>query len=240
MWRVCEYKSTFGGVQSRLTPFVNPSGDFFADKPYGREQKPLVEKFPKRVEVDTEAPLSNTHVPGEPPYPGTNECAQHRSSAALQRKVKVYQPLPDEPIKCLTYKDPFSGTYKKFIYTADGKYLLGGMMVGDVSDFIKLVSITKKKKPLDVAPSEFIVGKKSGGEDDGADLDDDAQICSCHNVTKGAVAKCVKDGCDTIGDIKTKTKAGTGCGGCMPLVTSESCPFTHLGLTTRLIRATLW
>lgn len=110
--------------------------------------------------------------------------------------------------------------YKKYIFSADGKHLLGGMMVGDCSDFVKLVSIIKKKKPLDVPPSQFIVGAKSG-EDDGADLDDDAQICSCHNVTKDAVAKCVKaGGCDTIGDVKAKTKAGTGCGGCMPLVTN--------------------
>jgi nitrite reductase (NAD(P)H) len=193
------------------------SGDFFADKAYGREQKPLVEKV-RNVTKPDDQPYANVHVPGEPPYPQTSETPEKKT---VERKVKVYQPLPDEPIKCLTYKDPFSGTYKKFIYTADGKYLLGGMMVGDVSDFVKLVAITKKKKPLDMAPSEFIVGKKAGGEDDGADLDDDATICSCHNVSKGAVGKCIKDGCDTIGDLKAKTKVGTGCGGCMPLVTSK-------------------
>lgn len=49
--------------------------------------------------------------------------------------------------------------------------------------------------------------------------DDDTQICSCHNVTKGDVVKNVKDGsCKSIGDVKSCTKAGTGCGGCMPLV----------------------
>lgn len=48
---------------------------------------------------------------------------------------------------------------------------------------------------------------------------DDTQICSCHNVTKGDVANAVKDGtCKSIGDVKSCTKAGTGCGGCMPLV----------------------
>jgi hypothetical protein len=32
-----------------------------------------------------------------------------------------------------------------------------------------------------VPPSQFIVGAAKGGaEDDGADLDDDTQICSCH------------------------------------------------------------
>lgn len=48
---------------------------------------------------------------------------------------------------------------------------------------------------------------------------DDTQICSCHNVTKGDVVKATKDGtCKSIGDVKSCTKAGTGCGGCMPLV----------------------
>jgi nitrite reductase (NAD(P)H) len=40
------------------------------------------------------------------------------------------------------------------------------------------------------------------------------------NVTKGAIGKCVKEGIDNLTDIKTKTKVGTGCGGCMPLVTN--------------------
>ncbi|KAG6812575.1 hypothetical protein H0H93_013791, partial [Arthromyces matolae] len=103
----------------------------------------------------------------------------------------------------------------KYIFTEDGKYLLGGMMVGDVSDFVKLVAIVKKKKALEVPPSQFIVGNKKG-DDDGGDLDDDAQ-----NVTKGAIVTCVKEGtASTISDLKTKTKVGTGCGGCMPLVTS--------------------
>lgn len=35
------------------------------------------------------------------------------------------------------------------------------------------------------------------------------------NVTKGQVAACVKDGADTLNTVKQKTKAGTGCGGCM-------------------------
>jgi nitrite reductase (NAD(P)H) len=53
----------------------------------------------------------------------------------------------DGAIHCLVYKDPFSSTYKKYIFTADGKYLLGGMMIGDVSDYVKLVAIIKKKVP---------------------------------------------------------------------------------------------
>lgn len=89
----------------------------------------------------------------------------------------------NDPIKCLTYHDPFSATYKKYIFTADGQYLLGGIMIGDTASFTKMVAIIKKKKKLEVPPSDFIIGAKKEGDDDGGDLDDDAQICSCHVST---------------------------------------------------------
>lgn len=128
---------------------------------------------------------------------------------------------PPSPVKALTYKDPFQNVYKKYLFTMDGKYLLGGMMIGDTKDYVKLVPMVKNQKMLDVPPSQFILGASKEGEDDGGDLDDDTQICSCHNVTKGDVVNVVKDGsCKSLGDVKSCTKAGTGCGGCMPLVTS--------------------
>ncbi|KAI0933046.1 hypothetical protein AcW1_000017 [Taiwanofungus camphoratus] len=124
------------------------------------------------------------------------------------------------PIETLTYRDPFAGVYKKYIFSADGRYLLGGMMVGDTSDYIKLVALVKKKKALDVPPSQFILGNGKAQDDSGADLDDDAQICSCHNVTKGQVVQCIKDGVETLTDVKSRTKAGSGCGGCVPFLTN--------------------
>ncbi|KAG9122780.1 hypothetical protein FRC07_000701, partial [Ceratobasidium sp. 392] len=39
-----------------------------------------------------------------------------------------------KPIKCLTYKDPFASVYKRYIFSADGKYLMGGMMIWDMND----------------------------------------------------------------------------------------------------------
>lgn len=122
-------------------------------------------------------------------------------------------------VKTLTYKDPFQNIYKKYIFTPDGKYLLGGMMIGDTNDYIKVVPMVKTMKELDIPPSQFILGSKKDSEDDGDDLPDDTQICSCHNVTKADVVNNVKDGtCKDLGAIKSCTKAGTGCGGCMPLV----------------------
>ncbi|KAE8401774.1 hypothetical protein BDV37DRAFT_285328 [Aspergillus pseudonomiae] len=127
----------------------------------------------------------------------------------------------EQPVKALTYKDPFGGVYKKYLFTMDGKYLLGGMMIGDTKDYIKLNQLVKSQKELEVPPSQFILGAQAGGEENGDDLADDTQVCSCHNVTKGDVVESVKSGtCKSIGEVKSCTKAGTGCGGCMPLVQS--------------------
>ena len=73
------------------------------------------------------------------------------------------------PVKALTYKDPFQQVYKKYIFTMDGKYLLGGMMIGDTKDYVKLVPMVKNQKQLEMPPSELIVGAQKGG-DDGDDL----------------------------------------------------------------------
>jgi nitrite reductase (NAD(P)H) len=123
-------------------------------------------------------------------------------------------------VKALTYRDPFEDHYKKYIFTADGKYLLGGMMVGDVKDYVKLVGMCNKQKMLETPPSQLILGAKKEGEEEGDDLDDDAQICSCHNTSKAHIVEKVKGGCRSFGEIKSTTKCGTGCGGCVPLATS--------------------
>ena len=50
-------------------------------------------------------------------------------------------------------------------------------------------------------------------------LDDDAQVCSCNNVTPGAIRSAIaRAGADArSSDVKACTRAGTGCGGCVPL-----------------------
>lgn len=124
-------------------------------------------------------------------------------------------------VKTLVYHDAFGGIYKKYLFTADGKKLLGGMMVGDTNDYTRLLAMAIAGKPLEVPPGQLILGVQQKEGELGEDLDDSAQVCSCHNVSKGDISKAVSSGtCKSIGEIKSCTKAGTGCGGCMPLVTS--------------------
>ncbi|CAK7221629.1 hypothetical protein SEUCBS140593_004630 [Sporothrix eucalyptigena] len=141
------------------------------------------------------------------------------------KSVPTVEGPTDDPsalsAKALTYKDPFGSVYKKYLFTPDGKYLLGGMMIGDTRDYAKLTQIVRTQKLLDMPPSQFILGARKEGEDDGSDLTDDTQVCSCHNVTKGDVVEAVKAGkCSDLNGLKACTKAGTGCGGCIPLVQS--------------------
>lgn len=62
-------------------------------------------------------------------------------------------------------------------------------------------------------------------------LPDSAQICSCFDVTKGDIIQAIHNGCQTVADIKAETKAGTGCGGCVPLITQVlNAELTNLGI----------
>lgn len=76
----------------------------------------------------------------------------------------------EPPVKALTYKDPFGGVYKKYLFTMNGKYLLGGMMIGDTKDYLKLNQMAKTQKELEVPPSQFILGAQNDGEENADDL----------------------------------------------------------------------
>lgn len=172
----------------------------------------------KRPDLSTKLKLLGVDVASFGDFFADRDGPSFLPAKAARRKTEDQKtPL----VKALTYKDPFAQVYKKYLFTTDGKYLLGGMMIGDTSDYIKLVPMVKNQKELSIPPAELILGAKKEGDDGTDDLDDDTQICSCHNVTKGDVVNVVKDGtCKTVGDVKACTKAGTGCGGCVPLVTS--------------------
>ncbi len=64
-----------------------------------------------------------------------------------------------------------------------------------------------------------------------AALPSDAQICSCNNVTKGALCAAIDAGCTTIAALKIATKAATSCGGCSSLVAQLlKAELTHRGV----------
>jgi nitrite reductase (NADH) large subunit len=114
--------------------------------------------------------------------------------------------------------------YKKLVVSEDGKRLLGGVLVGDADSFGTWLQMMLNDMQLPEFPEELILPAGSGGSGRSAGaglaaLPDTAQVCSCNNVTKGAICASISEGCTTVGAIKSKTKAATSCGGCAPLVT---------------------
>jgi len=125
--------------------------------------------------------------------------------------------------KSYVYQNEEQEVYKRLIVSEDNKTLLGAVMVGDTSDYGDLLQLMLNEIELPKHPDTLILPAHAGAEKPtlGADaLPESAVICSCFDVTKGKIAQAVADGHHTIGDIKAVTGAGTGCGGCIPLVTS--------------------
>ncbi|WP_086873655.1 nitrite reductase large subunit NirB [Kosakonia pseudosacchari] len=111
--------------------------------------------------------------------------------------------------------------YKKIVVSADGKRLLGAVLIGDSADYSLLLQMMLNDMPLPAQPQMLILPALSGDAPKGlgvAALAASAQICSCHNVSKGDIAAAVAGGCSELGALKSCTKAGTGCGGCVPLL----------------------
>ncbi|SHG63111.1 nitrite reductase (NADH) large subunit [Flavobacterium fluvii] len=130
--------------------------------------------------------------------------------------------IENDEVTAIVYENKFSGIYKRINVTKDGKTLLGGILVGDSSDYNGLFQIYSNAMKLPANPEDLILGSR-GGESStmgsAMDLPDTAVICSCENVTKGAICCSIIDGsCETFGDVVKSTKATSGCGGCKPMV----------------------
>lgn len=103
----------------------------------------------------------------------------------------------------LVYSDAVAGVYKKLVVSEDGKQLLGGILVGDASAYGVLRPMVASGIELPANPEELILPVSSGTA---VTLPDEAQVCSCNDVTKGDIVAAAAAG--------ETTRAGTTCGSC--------------------------
>lgn len=111
--------------------------------------------------------------------------------------------------------------YKRINVSLDGKSLLGGILVGDASDYSMLHQIYLNGMKIPEDPAQLILPAGDGGTSFGdvMDLPDEAQVCSCESVTKGQICSAIESGEATdLAGVVSCTKAGTGCGGCKPMI----------------------
>ncbi len=118
------------------------------------------------------------------------------------------------------FSDDIEEVYKRLIVSADGKKLLGAVLVGDTEAYGTLLQLMLNDMDIPGNPASLILPAMGDEEPVGlgvSALPDTAQICSCFDVSKGDIAAAVQGGCCTMGDVKDATKAATGCGGCAAL-----------------------
>ncbi|MBS9533335.1 nitrite reductase large subunit NirB [Mycobacterium sp. M1] len=116
--------------------------------------------------------------------------------------------------------DPIKRTYAKLVLSDDAKTLLGGILIGDASAYGVLRPMVGAELPGDplalISPPDVSgAGKIQLGI---SALPGSAQICSCNNVSKADLVEAINDGCHDVQALKDRTKAGTSCGSCIPLL----------------------
>ncbi|GAB3794066.1 nitrite reductase large subunit NirB [Nocardioides ungokensis] len=111
----------------------------------------------------------------------------------------------------LVFADAVGGVYKKLVVTEDGSRLLGGILVGDASAYGVLRPMVASGIALPANPEELILPAARGGAATGPTaMPDEAQVCSCNDVTKGQILAAA--------EAEGTTRAGSTCGSCKPMV----------------------
>ncbi|MBL4620955.1 MAG: nitrite reductase large subunit [Immundisolibacteraceae bacterium] len=121
------------------------------------------------------------------------------------------------------YSDQVDEVYKKIVVDAKGDKLLGAVLVGDAKEYGSLLQYMLNEIQLPEHPDDLILPQRDGSAAVGLGPDmlpETAMICSCHDVTKGAIVAAIDDGATDLPALKTCTRASTGCGGCAPLLKS--------------------
>jgi len=121
--------------------------------------------------------------------------------------------------KSYRFIDEATASYRRLVVDAEGKRVLGAVLVGDNSYYDTLLQYAQNGIALPADPAALILPLSDGAPTLGADaLPDTAMICSCHNVSKGAICSAIDGGCGDLATLKSSTKACTGCGGCAALL----------------------
>ncbi len=127
------------------------------------------------------------------------------------------EPANDED-EVVSYVEPNRGVYKKVIIR-DGK-VAGAILLGDGFTAPRLLQAFDRGEVLPQNRAEllFPLAADGGPALDVEDMPDDAQVCNCNGVSKGKIITAVDGGCRSLKAVCDATKAGTGCGSCIPQV----------------------
>ena len=117
--------------------------------------------------------------------------------------------------KIVTFTDGINGIYKRINVSPDGKYLLGGILIGDTSDFSALLQMFRNKTKLTIEPEKIFDGSLSKSAFNILYWPDETKICHCEGISKGTILSAIRqEKLVRVDEIKISTGAGTGCESC--------------------------
>ncbi|WP_258127903.1 nitrite reductase large subunit NirB [Achromobacter anxifer] len=117
------------------------------------------------------------------------------------------------------YIDEAGAGYRRLVVSADGKRVLGAVLVGDNSCYDTLLQYVQNGIAPPADPASLILPQGQAAPLLGVEsLPATTTICSCHNVSKGAICDAIDGGCADLASVKGCTKAASGCGGCASLL----------------------
>ena len=120
-------------------------------------------------------------------------------------------------------QDQASGTYKKLVIS-DNR-IKGAVLYGDTIDGTWYLQLMRDGASIVDFRKTILFGQHDLGDAGHGDetrvmaLSDDAEICGCNGVCKGAIVKAISQhGLFTLEDVRARTKASSSCGSCTGLV----------------------
>lgn len=130
--------------------------------------------------------------------------------------------ISGELARSIVFEDELKGIYKRINISHDGSRLLGGILIGDAEAYNMLMQTVTNQVPLPADPGTLIMSRSADAAESKfsvMNLADTAVICSCESITKGEILGAVREkNISNLDELKKVTKAGTCCGGCVPLL----------------------
>ena len=123
----------------------------------------------------------------------------------------------------IVMSDPFGGVYKKLVLKDDK--LIGACLYGDTSDGSWYFKLLRDGRSIVDIREKLMFGESNIGDtgheghSKAATMPDEAEVCGCNGVSKGAICKAIREkGLFTLDEVKKHTKASASCGSCTGLV----------------------
>jgi len=123
------------------------------------------------------------------------------------------RPLDGPDVAVTRYLEPERGIYKKLV-VRDGK-ISGAILLGEDGGASEIMNAYENETAISERHADLLFSSPAGGIDRAAEVQLNATVCACNQVSKATLIEAITAGCQ-LDQLGAKTRAGTGCGGCRP------------------------